>query len=167
MKPPNPVDANVETILRHEQEFLARRSHAERWGDSIAVIVGSLSFVICQLLFVAAWIWLNIADFVPIRRFDPAPFSLLSTVLSLESILLASFILMRQARISRRSDERDHLMLQILMLTEKELTVVIGMNKQIAVKLGLQNVAADPDIQQLGKDKSIDEVAESIQQNLG
>ena len=95
------------------------------------------------------------------------PFSLLSVVLALEGILLASFILMRQARIGRRSDERDHLVLQILLLTEKELTAVIGMNRQIAVKMGLGTVAADPEIQQLGKDISIDEVADSIQHNLG
>jgi hypothetical protein len=31
----------------------------------------------------------------------------------------------------------------------------------------LGNVAADPDVQQLGEEISIDEVAESIQQNLG
>lgn len=74
---------------------------------------------------------------------------------------------MRQARISRRSGQREHLMLQILMLTEKELTAVVGMNRQIAVKLGLGDVAADPDIQPLGKEDPIDEVAESIQQNLG
>jgi uncharacterized membrane protein len=167
MEPSSPVNANVETILRHEQEFLARRSHAERWGDSTAAIVGSLSFVACQLLFVGGWIMVNTTRLFAPRHFDPVPFSLLSVVLALEGILLASFILMRQARISRRSDEREHLMLQIMMLTEKELTAVIGMNRQIAVKLGLGNVAADPDIQQLGEDVSIDEMAESIQQNLG
>ena len=167
MESSNPINANVETILRHEQEFLARRSHAERWGDSIAAIVGSLSFVACQLLFVAGWIVFNTTHLLAGRYFDPMPFSLLSVVLALEGILLASFILMRQARISRRSDEREHLMLQILMLTEKELTAVIGMNRQIAARLGLGNVAADPDLQQLGEEISIDEVAESIQQNLG
>jgi len=41
---------------------------------------------------------------------------------ALEAILLASFILMRQVRIWRRSEEREHLMLQILLLSEKELT---------------------------------------------
>jgi uncharacterized membrane protein len=167
MESSNPVTANVEMILRHEQEFLARRSHAERWGDSTAAIVGSLSFVACQLLFVAGWIVVNTTHFFSVQHFDRVPFSLLSVVLALEGILLASFILMRQARISRRSEEREHLMLQILMLTEKELTAVIGMDRQIAVKLGLGTVAADPDIQQLGEDVSIDEVAESIQQNLG
>lgn len=167
MESSNPINAHVETILRHEQEFLARRSPAERWGDSTAAIVGSLSFVTCQLLFVAGWILINASHLFAVRHFDPMPFSLLSVVLALEGILLASFILMRQARIGRRSDERDHLVLQILLLTEKELTAVIGMNRQIAVKMGLGTVAADPEIQQLGKDISIDEVADSIQHNLG
>jgi uncharacterized membrane protein len=166
MESSNPVHGNVETILRHEQEFLAHRSHAERLGDSTAAVVGSLGFVACQLLFVAGWILVNASHFFAVRHFDPVPFSLLSACLALEGILLASFILMRQARLGRRSDEREHLMLQILMLTEKEVTAVIGMNRQIAVKLGLRDVGADRDIQQLGEDTSIDEVAESIQQNL-
>jgi len=166
MEPSNPVHENVETILRHEQEFLAGRSHAERLGDSTAAIVGSLGFVACQLLFVAGWILINVSHVFAIRHFDPVPFSLLSCCLALEGILLASFILMRQARLSRRSDERGHLMLQILMLTEKEVTAVIGMNRQIAVKLGLGEVGANRSIEQLGEETSIDEVAESIQQNL-
>ena len=167
MESSNSIQANVETILRHEQGFLERRSHAERWGDTTAGIVGSLRFVACQLLFVAGWILVNSTHLFAIRRFDGAPYSLLSMVLALEGILLASFILMRQARISRRADERDHLMLQILMITEKELTAVVGMNRQIAAKLGLGGVATDPDIQQLEQETSIDEVAESIQKNLG
>jgi uncharacterized Fe-S center protein len=57
-------------------------------------------------------------------------------------------------------------MLQILMLTEKEVTALIGMNRQIAVKLGLGDVGNNRSIEQLGEDTSIDEVAESIQQNL-
>jgi uncharacterized membrane protein len=166
MEPSNPVHGNVETILRHEQEFLASRSHGERLVDSTAAIVGSLSFVLCQLFFVAGWILINASHIFAIRQFDPVPFSLLNSCLALEGILLASFILMRQARLGRRSDERAHLMLQILMLMEKEVTAVIGMNRQIAVKLGLGDVGADRVIQQLGEDTSIDEVAESIQQNL-
>ena len=77
MNSPDPVIANVETILRHEQEFLARRSHAERLGDSTAAIVGSLSFVAAQLFFVAGWILINSVDVAAMRHFDPAPFPLL------------------------------------------------------------------------------------------
>jgi hypothetical protein len=57
-------------------------------------------------------------------------------------------------------------MLQILLLTEKEITAVIGMNRQIAVKLELGDVATDRGIEQLAEDTSIDEVAQSIQENL-
>jgi hypothetical protein len=57
-------------------------------------------------------------------------------------------------------------MLQILMLTGREVTAVIGMNRQIVVKLGLGDIGADRDIQQLGENTFIDEVAKSIQQNL-
>jgi hypothetical protein len=44
---------------------------------------------------------------------------LLSAIVALEAILLQIFILMRQVRIGRRSEEREHLMLQIL-LSEKK-----------------------------------------------
>jgi uncharacterized membrane protein len=166
MESSNLVHEHIETILKHERDFLARRSHSERLGDSTATIVGSLSFVTCQLLFVAAWIVVNTSHVIGIHHFDPAPFSLLSGFLALESILLASFILMRQARLGRRSDEREHLMLQILLLTEKEITAVVGMNRQIAMKLGLGDVSKDRSIEQLAEQTSIDEVARSIQENL-
>jgi uncharacterized membrane protein len=73
---------------------------------------------------------------------------------------------MRQARLARRADEREHLMLQILLLTEKEVTAVISMNQQIAAKLGLSNMENSKEIEQLGLNTSIDEVAEDIQRSL-
>ena len=84
----------------------------------------------------------------------------------MEAILLASLILMRQARLARRADEREHLMLQILLLTEKEVTAVISMNQQIAAKLGSSNMENSKEIEQLGLNTSIDEVAQDIQRSL-
>ncbi len=66
---------------------------------------------------------------------------------------------MRQARLARRADEREHLMLQILLLTEKEVTAVISMNHQIATKVGLQEMENSKEIEQLGRTTSIDDVA--------
>jgi uncharacterized membrane protein len=85
---------------------------------------------------------------------------------SLEAILIASFILMRQARLARRADERDHLMLQILLLTEKEITAVVRMNREMAGKIGLPAIARDQNIKELGEETSIDEVAQTIQENF-
>jgi len=101
-----------------------------------------------------------------IRHSDPSPFPLLDTAVALEAILLASFILMRQSGLAKRADEREHLMLQILLLTEKEVSAVVRMNQQIAEHLGLLSISKDEEIKELGRPTSVDEVAESIQENL-
>jgi uncharacterized membrane protein len=116
MESPNHVQEHIDTIVKHEQDFLSRRTSIDRMGDSIAAFIGSLNFVIFHLACFLLWIVANTLDFS--RHFDPFPFSLLGTCVSLEAILVASFILMRQARLAKRADERDHLMLQILLLTE-------------------------------------------------
>lgn len=166
MQPPNPVQEHIDTILKHEQEFLTRRTPSERLGDTIAAFVGSLSFVAVHIVGFFGWVLLNAIQIGSVPHFDPFPFSLLGTVVALEGILLASFILMRQARLARRADERDHLMLQMLLLTEKEITAVVRMNQQMAEKAGLHSVARDKEIEELGKHISIDEVAQTIQESF-
>jgi uncharacterized membrane protein len=162
----NHLQNHVELIAKHEQEFIARRTRAEQLGDSIASFAGSLSFVAIHVSFFAGWIVVNTVHLGAIPQFDQIPFSLLGTCVALEGILLASFILMRQARLAKRADERDHLMLQILLLTEREATAVVQMNRQIADKVGLHDVAKDKDIKNLGQQTSIDEVAQTIQDNI-
>jgi len=114
----------------------------------------------------AGWFVWNTVTIPHLRHFDPAPFSLLGVIVGLEAILLASIILMRQSRVSRRSDERDHLMLQILLLTEREITAVLGMDRQIADQVGLKRVANEKEVEQLSKKTSIDAVAQTIKEVL-
>jgi uncharacterized membrane protein len=159
------VQEHVDVIAKHEQEFLARRTRTERVGDAIAAFTGSLAFVLLHIFIVSGWIGVNTVS-TPIHHFDPAPYSLLGTILAFEAILLASFILMRQTRMGRRADERDHLMLQILLLAEKEITAVVTMNRQIAGSLGLQKVTKDKEIEQFSQHTSIDDVAQTIKESL-
>jgi uncharacterized membrane protein len=160
------IQEHIDLIAKHEQDFLLHRTAAERLGDSMAGFAGSLPFVCIHLTIFAGWIIFNTARFPHLRHFDPPPFPLLGTIVALEAILLASMILMRQSRMSRRSEERDHLMLQILLLTEKEITALLGMDRQIAGKVGLQQVANDSTIEQLSQDTSIDDVAQTIKDTL-
>ena len=159
------VQEHVDLIAKHEQDFLASRTRTERIGDAIASFTGSLPFVALHIVIFATWIALNTLT-TPIAHFDPAPFSLLGTILAFEAILLASFILMRQTRMGRRVDERDHLMLQILLLAEKEITAVLTMDRQIAASMGLQKVTRDKEIEQLSQHTSIDDVAQTIKESL-
>src|ERR1035441_1646509 len=159
------IQEHVDLIAKHEQEFLARRTRSERIADTIACFTGSLSYVLLHVVLGAVWVAVNTLSIGRIGHFDPAPFSLLGTILAFEAILLASFILMRQTRMSRRADERDHLMLQILLLAEKETTAVLTMNREIAAKIGLQRMAGDKEIEQLSQHTSIDEVAQTIKES--
>jgi uncharacterized membrane protein len=136
------------------------------WEILTAAIVGNLGFVAVHLFLFLSWILANTLHLPSIPHFDPVPFSLLGTIVAMEAILLASLILMRQARLARRADEREHRMLQILLLTEKEVTAVISMNQQIATKVGLQDMKNSKEIEQFGRNTSIDEVAKDIQRSL-
>ncbi len=158
------IQDHVDLIAKHEAEFLARRTRAERLGDTVAGFVGSLSFVAAHLCFFAAWVGWNLLPHV--HHFDRPPFSLLGTMVGLEAILLASFILMRQSRLGRRSDERDHLMLQILLLTEKEITAVLGIERQVASRVGAGGAANTLEVRELSQHTSIEDVAQTIKENL-
>jgi hypothetical protein len=73
---------------------------------------------------------------------------------------------MRLHKIARAAPNINRVMLQILLLTEKEITAVIQMNRRVADKLGVESVAEDQAIEELSQRTSIDEVAQTIQDNL-
>ncbi len=160
------IEEHIDLIAKHEQDFLVRRTPSERLGDSIAGFAGSLLFVCIHVAVFAGWMVFNAASFTQSHHFDPPPFPLLGTLVALEAILLASIILMRQSRMSRRAEERDHLMLQVLLLTEKEITAVLGMDRKIAGQVGLERVANDKELEQLSQHTSIDDVAQTIKDKL-
>lgn len=162
--PYDSIQQHVELIAKHEQEFLERRTWSERVGDAIAGAAGSLKFVCAHLVLFAVWISLNTASGT--THFDPFPFALLGTLITMEAILLASFILMRQARIGRRADEREHLMLQLMLLTEKEITAVLDLNREIARQIGLGHAADHPIVEELSQHTSIEDVAQTIRESL-
>ena len=166
MEIPTHIREHIEMIARHEQEFYSKRPPAERLGDIVARFAGNFSFVIIHVLIFGFWMAVNVLSLGRIRHFDPFPFSLLSTLVGIEAILLASFILMRQSGLAKRADERDHLMLQVLLLTEREVSAIVKMNQEIANRLGLRALSEDEDIQEMAKPTPIETVAETIQQNL-
>jgi uncharacterized membrane protein len=166
MMPNSRLQENIDLIAKHEQEFRDRRTTAERIGDSVAGWMGSLPFVALHTFIFIAWIAINTVGVPAVPRFDPPPFQLLGVIFGFEAILLASFVLMRQSRIGRRSDERDHLELQVALITEKEITAVLSICQAMAQKLDLEHLAKAPEIQEMTQEVQIDEVAETIRENL-
>jgi len=160
------VQEHIELIARHEQDFLARRTRSEKIADRISAWIGSLAFITFHAVVFAGWIVWNSVVIGGLPHFDPFPYPLLDFIFAFEAILITSFILMRQSRMSRRSEERDQLMLQVLLLSEREITAVLGMERQIAERMGLRRIAEDEEITQLSQQTSIDEVAQILQDTL-
>jgi hypothetical protein len=58
------------------------------------------------------------------------------------------------------------LILQVLLLAEKEITAVLQIERQIADRVGLSEVAKDDDITQLSQKTSIDDMAQTLKESM-
>src|SRR3954470_3025087 len=96
-----------------------------------------MTFVILHLLLFIAWFLINgrVVRFIP--AFDPFPFVLLAMAVSCEAVVLSTFVLMKQNRMSKRAEDRDQLHLQIALLTEREVTKLLQSQQRMAEKMGL------------------------------
>ena len=158
------LQQQIDLVARHEQEFVHRRTRSERVGDALGASIGRLWFVGVHVCWIGAWIVLNVSPAT--SHFDPSPFPLLDIIVAIEAIFLVSFILMRQSRMSRRADERDHLILQILILAEREITAVLGIERQLAAHMGLHNVAENEQLEQFSRDTRIDDLTQKLQEHV-
>ena len=142
-QPDNPalsdvVERNIRTIMRLRAQSARNRSFQERLSDAITEFSGRLSFLYVYALWFGAWIVIN-TGWLRIPVFDPFPYGLLTMIVSLEAIFLATFVLISQNRLSEEADRRSDLDLHIGLLSEVELTTVLKMLHVIQIKLGIES----------------------------
>ena len=156
------VVENIETVLRMEEQTLARQtSQTDRVSDAIAGFVGTIWFVLLQVALIGGWIAINLGALPGVQPFDSYPFSLLSMVVSGEGVLLSAFVLIRQNRMNALSDRRDHIDLQINLLTEREVTRLLQMTERIAERLGIEERAGA-----FGRTTAVDVLVEHLDEKL-
>jgi uncharacterized membrane protein len=134
----NVLERNIRTIIRLRLQAARDRGLQDRLADAITSFAGRMAFVYVHVLWFGAWIVLNTGRFGT-RPFDPFPYGLLTMIVSLEAIFLATFILISQNRLSAESERRADLGLQIGLLTEHELTRALHMLDAIQDKVGIDN----------------------------
>jgi uncharacterized membrane protein len=160
------TQSHIDSVARQEQEFLEQRTLSERVGDGIAGFAGSMYFVLAQVLLVLSWILLNANRVSWIPRFDPYPFSLLGMIVAVEAVVLSSFILMRQNRMAKRGERRDHLNLQVDLIAEKEITKLLQMVQAICERMGLRHIAEDKEVEEFSQKTSVDTLAQRLEDTL-
>jgi uncharacterized membrane protein len=157
-------ETNIEKIVQLEAEQEARVAPANRMSEAIGKFAGTTVFVLVQIAFVALWVAVNSG--VVMAAFDPYPFVFLGVLLALEAVLLTSFVLIRQNRMSQKADERGHLDLQINLLAEKEITKVIQLLQRMSRQMGIEQQVTDRETRELSKDTAVEDVARDLQENL-
>ena len=86
----NPTRMNIEAIANMEHEALHRRTFTERVSDSVVKFIGSVGFLLLQVLLVLTWSAINLNLVWFVKPFDPFPFGILALTISSESVVLTS-----------------------------------------------------------------------------
>jgi uncharacterized membrane protein len=159
---PPSAQANINAIVALEERALKHRSFADRLSDVIANFVGSVTFVALHLAWFGVWVGLNVG----LWKFDPYPFALLCMLVSLEGVLLSTFVLIKQNRMSQRADQRSHLDLQINLLAEKEVTKLLQMQRLICRQLGIKEADSDREIAELSDVTAVENLAEELNEKM-
>lgn len=122
----------------------ANRSQMEILADRMIGVASSTPFLVIHALLFVIWIVWNIPG-VPLPRFDPYPYGMLTTIVSLEAIFLSIFVLMTQSRESRIGELREELTLQVELRMEEEITKTLHLVAGLYARLGLV-LADDPEL---------------------
>jgi uncharacterized membrane protein len=164
MEAPSATARNVRAICELEAAALARRTASARVGDAIATNAGKMWFIVVHIIWFGIWIALNVG---PQKKtnFDPFPFPFLTMIVSLESIFLSLFILMSQNRSGQQAEQRNHLELQINLLSEDENTKMLQMLRALCEHHKLK-IADDPEISAMTKRTEINDVLSELKDNL-
>jgi uncharacterized membrane protein len=166
LPPPNPAAANVRAIIELEREARATSDWASRVSDAISAFAGSLWFVLCHLAAFTGWaLWNALAPAA--LRFDPYPYGLLTFIVSMEGVLIATFVLIAQNRMSVQSDRRDHLNLQVDLLAEQEMTMVLRMLRRISERLDIEEeIGEAAQAERLAEQTNVYELMKTLENEL-
>ncbi len=145
---------------------MLRRTSTGRASDSIVKFIGSLPFLLLQVLLVAAWSALNLSLIPGLKPFDRFPFGILALVVSSESVCLTIFALIRQNRTARQAEKRSHLDLQVSMLAEQELTTVLEMLQKLYQYAGVDVKSANQQVQGFCKTTDMHKLANELEEKL-
>jgi uncharacterized membrane protein len=159
------IEKNIESIEQHRQEAEEARSMQDVIADAITWFSGSMPFVYFHVLLFAAWILANL-EIASLPAFDPYPFGMLTTIVSLEAIFLSTFVLVSQNRQATIADRRSELDLQMNLLTEHEVTRLLMLVDEMAKRMGIDACDAE-ELKDLEKDVAPEEVLNELEVRAG
>ena len=143
LPPPPPVSLNsalrrnIDALRERRRHELENAAAQERLAERITRFTGSMQFVYLHVAAYGFWIIANLGLVPGIGPWDPT-FVMLAMIASVEAIFLSTFILITQNRMSRTSERRAELDVQVSLLAEQEITKLVEMVSDISTRLGVE-----------------------------
>src|SRR4051812_13323833 len=161
--------AGINTAFRAiKAQHASNRSAMEVLADRMITFASATPFLAVHAIVFIVWILWNIPAF-GFPQFDPYPYGMLTTIVSLEAIFLSIFVLMTQSRESRIGELREELTLQVNLRMEEEVTKTLHLVAGLYSRLNLQ-LAEDPELramlEPLDPKRIEDDLAEQIQASI-
>jgi uncharacterized membrane protein len=123
------INKNIETKKLHTK--------SDKVSSMVTKVAGSMSFLLLNVSFFAFWILLNVGAFGEQFIVDKYPFSFLTTTVSIEAILLSTFVIMSQRREAKLAEARTELDYHSDLKAEVDINTVVSILQRIADKQGV------------------------------
>jgi uncharacterized membrane protein len=156
----NIVERNIDAIDEYRREAEESRTFRDRIADGVTQFAGSIPFIYFHVLWFGIWVLANLG-IGGFPAFDPFPFGLLTTIVSLEAIFLSTFVLVSQNRQAAIAERRAELDLQFDLLAEYEVTRILTLIDAMAKKMNLEE-ADKEEIKELKKDVKPEAVLQEL-----
>lgn len=126
------ISQNIAAVLNFYTRENQKVSNSQRILERISNFAGQPVFIGIILLFVVFWITTNsILRQFGLPEFDPAPFSWLQGIIGLGALLTATVVLIKQNRLAKLTEQRDHLDLKVTLLTEQKVAKLIDLMEEL------------------------------------
>lgn len=119
------IVCSMKIIESFEARELKKRPFVIRIADWLTSVFGSITFFLFNIAFFVYWMTSGI---------DPYPYTLLTTIVSLEAIFLSIIVLMSAQRQSYISTLREELDMQVNLIAEREITKILKLLKLVLEK---------------------------------
>jgi len=161
----NSEGRNWRTRQSLKLRFDKKRSASETIADRLTSRAGSMTFLLFNLTWFCGWLVTNSGLVSGIEPFDPYPFVMLTTLVSLEAIALSILVLMSQNREARIADIREEVDFQINAISEKEITKLLELVAKIAEKQGVK-VENDEELVRMLKPVDTNRMEKTIEEQI-
>ena len=157
------ISQNIEAVLEFYTREDQKISRSQRIVERISLFAGQPLFLGLILFFVAAWMLANVGlRQLGMAEFDAAPFLWLQGGIGLGALLTTTVVLTKQNRTARVEEQRAHLDLKVMLLTEQKTAKLIDLLEELRRDLPNVKNRHDPEAAAMQQSMNPDEVLAAL-----